>query len=207
MKTYKKAAVALALVTAGSAHAAGIGVRAGTTGIGADVAWSVAPTLSARLGYSGMKFDYDATTDSNIRYDGKLKLSNFNALLDFSPLGPFRITGGFIFNDNKFDAIGTSSAGGGSSLSASVKAGRSAAPYLGVGYGNVSGLGINFYADLGIMFMGSPSATITANCGTLTGGACTNLQNTAAAERARLEDELKNFKYFPVLNIGLTVGF
>jgi hypothetical protein len=207
MRTTRFAIAALALAAAGSAQAFGIGVRAGTTGVGADVAWSVAPTLSARLGYSGLKFDYDATTDSNIRYDGKLKLSNFNALLDFSPLGPFRITGGFIFNDNKFDAVGTTSAGGGSSLSASVKAGRSAAPYLGIGYGNVSGLGVNFYADLGIMFMGSPEANITANCGSLAGANCTNLQNTAAAERARLEDELKDFKYYPVLNIGLTIGF
>lgn len=204
MKTYKQAAVALALAAAGSAHAAGVGVRAGTTGVGADVAWSVAPTLSARLGYSGLKWGHDVTTSSGIRYDGDLKLSNFNALLDFSPLGPFRITGGFIFNKNKFDAVSSPGAGG-SNLSASVEMGKSAAPYLGVGYGNVSGLGINFYADLGIMFMGSPSATVTANCGTLPN--CSSLQAQAAAERARLEDELKDFKYFPVLNIGITVGF
>jgi hypothetical protein len=207
MRTTRFAIAALALAAAGSAQAAGIGVRAGTTGLGADVAWSVAPTLSARLGYSGLKWDRDVTTSSGIRYDGELKLSNFNALLDFSPLGPFRITGGFIFNDNKFDAVGTTSAGGGSSLNGSVKMGKSAAPYLGIGYGNVSGLGVNFYADLGIMFTGSPSATITANCGTLVGAACTNLQAQAASERARLEDELKDFKYYPVLNIGLTVGF
>jgi hypothetical protein len=206
-RTAKYTIAAFALVAAGSAQAFGIGVRAGTTGVGADVAWSVAPTLSARLGYSGLKWDHDVTTSSGIRYDGQLKLSNFNALLDFSPLGPFRITGGFIFNDNKFDAVGTTSAGGGSSLNGSVKAGKSAAPYLGVGYGNVSGLGVNFYADLGIMFMGSPTANVTANCGTLVGAACTNLQAQAAAERARLEDELKNFKYYPVFNIGLTVGF
>ena len=37
----------LSLVAAGSVQAAGIGVRAGTTGVGADVAWDLAPTLSA----------------------------------------------------------------------------------------------------------------------------------------------------------------
>jgi len=204
MKSYKKIAVAAALAAAGSAHAAGIGVRAGTTGVGADVAWSVAPTLSARLGYSGLNWDRDVTTSSGIRYDGKLKLSNFNALLDFSPLGPFRITGGFIFNKNKFDAASAPGTGG-SSLSANVEMGKSAAPYLGVGYGNVSGFGVNFYADLGIMFSGSPKASVTAACGTLPN--CSSLQAQAAAERARLEDELKDFKYWPVLNIGITVGF
>ena len=29
----------------------------------------------------------------------------------------------------------------------------------------------------------------------------------SAAEQQRLQDELKNAKYYPVLNIGLTIGF
>jgi hypothetical protein len=201
VRSAKYLAVGLALAAAGSAHAVGIGVRAGTTGLGADVAWSIAPTLSARLGYSTLKWNHDVTT--NISYDGKLKLSNVNALLDFSPLGPFRLTGGFILNDNKYDV--RSDTGGGTSISGTVTSGKSAAPYLGIGYGNVSGMGVNFYADLGIMFQGSPRASLNANCSP--GPACTMLQNQAAAEQARLEDKLKSFKYYPVLNIGLTVGF
>jgi hypothetical protein len=204
MKTAKNAIVVLALLAAGSAQAAGIGVRAGTTGIGADVAWSIAPTLSARVGYSTLRWDKEVST-SSVRYDGDLKLSNFNTMLDFSPLGPFRLTGGIIFNGNKYDVRGDT--GSGSSISGTVKTGKSAAPYLGIGYGNVSGLGVNFYADLGVMFQGSPRASLTANCGSLSGPACTALQSQAAAEQGRLQDELKNFKYYPVLNIGLTVGF
>ena len=203
MKTIRYAVVGFALVAAGSAQAAGIGVRAGTTGIGADVAWSIAPTLSARLGYSGLSWDRDIDTD-RVRYDGKLKLSNLNTFLDFSPLGPLRLTGGFIFNHNKYDVRGDLAGG---SLSGTVKTGRSAAPYLGIGFGNVSGLGVNFYADLGVMFQGSPRATLSADCGSLSAGACTALRNEVAGEQARLEDELKRFKYYPVLNIGLTVGF
>jgi hypothetical protein len=203
MKQVKYAALAFALAAAGSAQAAGIGVRAGTTGIGADVAWSIAPTLSARLGYSTLKWSQDVNTD-NVNYDGKLKLANFNTLLDFSPLGPFRLTGGFIFNDNKYDVRGERSGG---SISGTVKAGKSAAPYLGIGYGNVSGLGVNFYADLGIMFQGSPRASLSANCGSLSPGACATLQGEVAEEQRRLEDKLKNFKYYPVLNVGITVGF
>jgi hypothetical protein len=88
-----------------------------------------------------------------------------------------------------------------------VKPEKSAAPYLGIGYGNVSGAGVNFYADLGVMFMGSPKATLTANCGSLNATQCAQLQNQAAAEQAQLEDKLKNAKYYPVLNIGITIGF
>ena len=204
MRTAIYAVMGFVVAAAGSAHAAGIGVRAGTTGLGADVAWSVAPTLSARLGYSTLKWNHDVDTD--IRYDGKLKLSNLSALLDFSPLGPFRLTGGLVFNNNKYD-VQSSDIGGAGNFSGSVKSGKSAAPYLGIGYGNVSGLGVNFYADLGIMFQGSPRASLSANCTSPGSGACTTLQSQVAAEEARLNDKLKNFKYYPVLNVGLTVGF
>jgi hypothetical protein len=203
MRLLQGICVAAALAAAGSAHAAGIGVRAGTTGIGADVAWSVAPTLSARIGYSALNWNKDVSTDRTT-YDGKLKLSNLNTFLDFSPLGPFRLTGGFIFNNNRYDVHGDLLGG---SLSGDVKAGRSAAPYLGIGYGNVSGLGVNFYADLGIMFQGSPRARLNANCGGLSASGCTALQSEVAAEQQRLEDKLKDFKYYPVANIGITIGF
>ncbi len=197
--------LAAAMAAAASAQAAGIGVRAGTTGIGADVAWDLAPTLSARLGYSALKWNHDVETSSGIDYDGKLKLSNVNTFVDFHPLGPvFRITGGFIFNDNKYDV---SAARLGGSLNGTVEAGRSSAPYLGIGWGTVAGTGVNFYADIGVMFMGSPKATLTANCGSLPAATCTQLRNEVAAEQRRLEDELKHFKHYPVINLGLTVGF
>jgi hypothetical protein len=204
MTKVKFAMAGLALAAAGSAQAAGIGARIGTTGLGADVAWDVAPTLSARLGYSGGSVDHDVSTD--VTYHGKLKLSNLNTFLDFAPLGPlFRITGGFIFNQNKFDVQSDQVNGG--SISGTVKPGNSAAPYLGIGYGRVSGAGVNFYADLGVMFQGSPKATLTANCGSLSAGQCSTLQSQVASEQAQLEDKLKNAKYYPVLNIGLTIGF
>jgi hypothetical protein len=203
MKFARLLPLAVLLATATSAHAFGIGVRAGTTGVGGDVAWSIAPTLSARIGYSGLSWSRDVDTD-RVRYDGKLKLSNLNTFLDFSPLGPLRLTGGFIFNNNRYDLRGDLAGG---SVTGEVKSGRSAAPYLGIGYGNVSGLGVNLYADFGVMFQGSPRATLNANCGGLSASACASLQNEARAEEARLRDELKRFKYYPVLNVGLTVGF
>lgn len=192
------------LAAAGSAQAAGIGVRAGTMGVGGDIAWDLAPAISARLGYSALDWSRDIETDA-VAYDGKLKLSNLNAFLEFHPLGPvFRITGGFVFNDNKYDV---SAARFGGSLSGTVEPGRSAAPYLGIGWGTVAGAGINFYADLGVMFMGSPKARLTANCGSLSPAACSALQAELPAEQRRLEDELKKFEYYPVLNLGLTIGF
>jgi hypothetical protein len=202
----KALVLAAALAACSTAQAAGIGIRAGTTGIGADVAWNVLPTLDARVGYSALKWGYDVDT-SNARYDGDLKLSNLSGMLDFHPLGPlFRITGGLILNDNKYDATGRPSGVPGS-FRATVEPGRRAAPYLGIGWGNVAGAGVNFYADLGIMFMGSPKADLRADCGGLSAGDCATLQSRVAAEERRLEDELDRFKAYPVLNLGLTIGF
>ena len=199
------AAAFTSVVACGSAHAFGIGAKVGTTGIGGDVAMSVFPLVDARIGWAGGSLSRSYST-SGANYDGKLKLNNLNALLDFHPLGPtFRLTGGVIFNDNKYDATGTPSNGLAGSYSASVK-GNSAAPYLGVGWGRVAGLGVNWYADLGAMFMGSPKATVTANCAA-PGAGCTALQNQVAAEQSALQDKLNSFKVYPVLSIGFTIGF
>jgi len=196
-----------AVAACGSVHAAGIGIRAGTTGVGADVAFNLAPTIDARVGYSALKWSHDVDT-SNVSYKGDAKLSNLNALLDFHPLGPvFRLTGGVIFNDNKYEATGRPNSGGPGTINAKVEAGNRAAPYLGVGWGNVAGAGVNFYADLGVMFMGSPKATLTADCTGLSAGQCSALQSQTASEQGALEDKLHRFKAYPVLNIGFTIGF
>ena len=195
-----------ALAVCGAAQAAGVGVRIGTTGLGIDLAKNVAPTLDLRVGYSGGSVSRDVDT-SNASYKGDIKLSNLNALLDFHPLGPlFRISGGVIFNKNKYDATGTVNGQPGS-VDARVESGRSAAPYLGIGYGNVAGTGVNFYADAGVMFMGTPKATLTANCSGLSAAQCSALQGQTASEQQALQDKLDRFKAYPVINIGLTIGF
>ncbi len=219
MKHGTIAFLAVAIVAAGSANAAGVGVRAGTTGIGLDLGWSIVPTLSARIGYSGLSFSTSVNT-SDVDYDGKTKLSNLSGLLDWSPLGPFRITVGIVGADNKVDITGTPAGGtytiNGTTyqasdvgtLSGTVKVGDGATPYVGFGYGNVAGAGVNFYFDIGVMFQGSPSATLTANCGVaLSPSQCAQLQNDVEFERQRVEDKLDKYKLYPVASIGITIGF
>jgi hypothetical protein len=200
--------VALA-AAAGSAQATGVGLRAGTTGVGADFGWAVAPTLGGRVGLSGMTWNTHVDT-SDVRYDAKAKLLNLNLFLDWSPAGPFRISGGFIPNKNKIDLTGQPNSGSstfppGSSLNGTVKPDRSFAPYLGVGYGNVWTKGVNFYFDLGVMFQGSPKVDLTLNCAPSPG--CTTGQGQVEAERQRIQDKVDKYKYFPVANIGVTIGF
>ncbi|QNM96369.1 hypothetical protein [Chitinimonas koreensis] len=204
---------------AGGAQAAGVGVRAGTTGIGADVGFDLIPTFSGRIGYS--KFDYSRDVDeTDVHYEGKLKLSNISALVDWHPLGPFRLTAGVVGADNKFVLDGRPTGGTYElnghnytaaeigSVKAEIKGKRRAAPYLGVGYGNVSGFGVNFYGDLGVILQGGSKARVDVTCGSAVPAAqCNQIRTDAAAEQARLQDDLKHFKAWPVLNVGLTIGF
>jgi hypothetical protein len=204
--TFTRVAVAVALAAAaGSAQAAGAGLRIGTTGVGADFGWGIAPTLGGRIGVSTGSWNTDFDT-SDVQYDAKLKLGNVNGFLDWSPLGPFRITAGVIANNNKVDLVGRRDGFDGT-VTGTVKPGNSWAPYLGVGYGNVWTKGVNFYFDLGVMFQGSPKATLAVNCGPTTPVQCAQAQSQVAAEQQRVQDELKNFKYYPVANIGITIGF
>jgi hypothetical protein len=203
---YGRWAVAIALAgAAGSVQAAGAGLRIGTTGVGADFGWEMAPTLGGRLGVSAGSWSTSFDT-SDVSYDAKLKLGNVNAFLDWSPLGPFRITAGVIANNNKVDLTGRPNFD--ATVSGTVKPSNSWAPYLGIGYGNVWTRGVNFYFDIGVMYMGAPKASLSVSCGpSLSAGQCAAAQSQVAAEQARVEDELKNAKYYPVANIGITIGF
>jgi len=189
------------------AQAGGLGLRIGTTGVGADFGFEVAPTLGGRIGLSGGEFKTSVDSD-DVRYDAKLKLANLSLLLDWSPLGPFRISGGLVPNNNKVDVNGQSNANPAFTVSGTVKPEHSVAPYLGIGYGNVWTKGVNFYFDLGVMFQGSPKVALTATCGpAATPAQCSQAQNDVATEQQKLQDKLDKYKYYPVANIGITIGF
>ncbi len=225
MKTKNLAAItltALAATLCSSSFAeVGVGVRAGTTGLGVDLGFSLVPTLAARVGYSELSINKTANSN-DANYDGKLKLSNFSALLDWSPLGPFRITGGLVGDNNKINVTGKPQSGiltlnGTSydqtqlgSVVGTIKSKNSVAPYLGVGFGNVSGFGINFYSDIGAMFQGGAKSSLTANCGAAApagSATCNQIQSNVAGEQLSLNNKISGFKVYPVISVGLTVGF
>ena len=81
-------------------------------------------------------------------------------------------------------------------------------PYLGVGWGNpvAKDKGWGMVSDIGVIFQGSPKYSLNATCGAaLTAPQCAQLQNDAAAEQVKQQNDLNNsFRYWPVLSIGFT---
>lgn len=219
MQSRKLALACALLLGAGSAQAAGLGLRLGTTGIGGDIGFQLTDSLTARAGYAGYSTDLDID-EEDIRYQGKLKWSNASALLDWYFLGKLRLTAGIYSANNKVDVTGTPTGGTFTindqvynasdvgTLSGSTRLGKSASPYIGIGYGDITRPGLNLYADLGIMYQGAPKVSLTATCNpSLPPANCAQIQSDVAAEERKINDDLKSFKYYPVFSAGLAYGF
>jgi hypothetical protein len=186
---------------------AALTAKASTLGLGADLNLSLSDSMAARFGFNSGSY-YSAT--SNITgYDADVLLQTINAMVDWYPFeGSFRTSGGLFYNNNKatFTAIPGPSGIiiGGSTLSSleSTVTFNAVAPYLGIGWGNpvAKDKGWGLTTDIGVLFQGTPNVDLVGTC-VLN---CTNFPNDLAAEQARLEDEVKNFKYWPVLSIGIT---
>ena len=80
----------------------------------------------------------------------------------------------------------------------------STAPYLGIGY-DFSLLGkVGLNLDIGVLWQGSPDVTLTAD-GLFAEDA--DFLASLESERQELEDEVKDFKAWPVISLGFVVNF
>jgi hypothetical protein len=209
--------ISLALAPSSSAFADtgdfGIAVKAGTLGIGGEVAIGILPSLNARASYNGFNYD-GTTTESDIKYDYKLKLKSVPVLLDWHPFenSGFRLSSGAVFNNNDVKATGTSQSlytiGGATYTGAEIGTLTGAvtfkkvAPYAGIGWGNAvgkeSGLSIAF--DLGVMFQGQPDVSLSAS-GPI--ASIPSFQTNLDAEINDVKNKIENVKYYPVVSLGL----
>ena len=76
---------------------------------------------------------------------------------------------------------------------------RSCVAYFGIGYGNAAkGPGrIGFVFDLGVLPQGRPQVTLTSSTGLVSSA---DLQK----EQSKVSDDTKNFKFWPVIALGLS---
>ena len=203
----------------------GITGKFGTLGAGLDLTFKIHPKLNARLNANGASSTYDEV-DDGIAYKGDLKLSSIGALLDYHPFeNGFRLSGGLYSNGNKIEGSSTDAQNADigdvnynivGTLNSNVGF-ESSAPYLGLGWGNaVNGYkNFNFSIDAGVLFQGSPNAQL---CGTGTatptaGGTAVDISNDATflaeleKEETNLNNDLKDFKYYPVISMGVSYNF
>lgn len=197
----------------------GVGIEAGTTGYGADIAYKISDSVGARVGYTGLNYSR-SMSNTDIRYDAKLKLSNLKAVADWNLIGGFRLTGGLYVHDNKVDLSGEPNGStytiNGNTYQASqignvtgrVKFGNSASPYLGIGYGMVADKGFGFFADVGAIYQGKAKVSLDVSCGSaMTASSCSQLQSDAEQERQKVYDKLNGYRFWPVVSVGVSYAF
>lgn len=208
----------LTLVAAGTVRADdsnfGVGVKAGTLGLGLEGRWKPLPFMDLRLG--GNAYDLDLDDDySGIDYAGSLDLQTFYLTANFRfPLSPFRFTVGAFSNGNEINLAsvepGDFTIGGDFYTGAEVgtltstTTFESAAPYVGIGFDfelfGKAGLNLDF----GMLWQGEPMVTLAAD-GLLANDAA--FQASLAREQEDLQDDISDFKAYPVVSLAFVYNF
>ena len=221
-KRFAAAALAPLLFLPGVSSAdSSIGLRAGSLGLGVELSYAVSQRFALRLATDAYTRNF-TSTQQDIEYDGKAKLKTISFLADLFPFANnFRISLGVFSNGNKITGTGTPTGGtfvidgvtyqasDVGTLDAEVTF-KKTVPYFGIGYGRPINSGLSFIGDLGVMFQGSPTATLTASCG---GAApvgspqCDAIRSSVANDQATVNEDIKKFKYYPVLTLGLSYTF
>ena len=216
----------------GDRFSVGIGVKASTLGIGADVAVPVGQRANIRGGINAFNYSRNFDRDG-ITYGGTLWLRSAEALVDFFPTGGgFHISPGvLIYNGNTVKATALVPGGQTFNLGNSTYLSNPAnpingsgklttnkvAPMLMLGFGNLVPRTRHFSVsfEFGAAFHGTPKATLdlAGSACDLSGVNCRNaatdptVQSNVQAEVDKLNKSAAPWKVYPVVSLGFGYKF
>lgn len=194
------------LLLAGTAHAEGfgLGVKAGTLGVGVEGTFGLSKRFNLRAGVNSYSYSTDETA-SDIRYDAELDLQSAAVLLDWHPFaGAFRLSAGYVHNKNALRVTGTTTSVGSGNYPAGVTVTgdvtfKKNVPYAGIGWGNAARPGfIGMSFEVGAVFQGTPTVRLSGS-----GVSEADLREEEQQAQADLDD----FEIYPVVSFGLSFRF
>jgi hypothetical protein len=178
--------------------------------------------LNGRFGVNYFRHDFDKTS-GGVDYDIKGKLQTFDVLFDWylTEGSSFHLTGGLVYNGNKFNAKAKPNGLGGFTLNGHAYTAadvglltgridyRKAAPYLGIGWGNALARSSRWTTniDLGVFYQGNPNVQLASVGCTVSNTVCKTLANDVAVERLRLRDDVDALKVYPVVRASIGYQF
>jgi hypothetical protein len=183
----------------------GVLAKVGLMGAGIEYVHPTTKFSAVRLLAQGGSLE-ETATESDIKYDFKLKLRNAGVIFDWHPFaGVFYGSAGLFYNKNELEANATGNGsvvvGGTTYTSPNLKGDitfQAASPYLGLGWGHKpEGKGFSMAFEIGVLYQGSPEVKFTSNSGVS--------QADLDREAADLEKELTDYKYYP--QIALSIGY
>ena len=191
-----------------------LGVKGGTLGFGVEGTWRPVPFFDLRAG--GNTFTYETDDSfSGVEYDADLDLQTYFATANFRfPTTPFRVSAGLYSNGNQVALtsrdsatyeIGdmTYTAGDVGTLTGALDF-DDTAPYVGFGadFRIADRFGLNL--DLGVLWQGSGHVAVAAS-GPIAGDP--TFMADLEIERMQLEEDLKDYKAYPVASLGFSWNF
>jgi hypothetical protein len=191
-----------------------LGVTGGTLGVGPEIGVRTGPYFGLRANAGFLSTGRDETVDQ-ITYNGTLKLNSFGLSADWYPTGSgWRVSVGARRNDNKIDLNGTpgTSVTVGNHVYTPTQLGslvgtvttNEFAPTVSLGYGGTLAKGLTLGAEFGVLFQGTPKVENFHATGL---AANPIFQSDLQAERARVEDKVHNYRYWPVAQLELLYRF
>lgn len=192
----------------------GIGLKASTNGIGADVIYNVSPQIAIRLGFEKMGYATTLSFDEQgISYDADISFSagSISLLADFY-LGKYIfISAGAGYNlfHLQFDGAAGSSLPFGDieipqemigDFSMQVDPSYIVSPYAGIGFGRTLGYEkrIGFAFEIGTFYQGAPDLTIEST------GLLSPTSNPDHGQEELLEFAIRHYTMYPVLKLSLS---
>jgi hypothetical protein len=206
---------ALAVASApGTAQGIAVSGSVGTLGVGGGIAIGLGQRIGIRAMGNIQPWELTQEYD-DVEFTLNLSSPSFSALLDLYVAGPLRLSGGAVFFGGDTEVRGrlTGPVEIGNQTYTPDEVGTLAglfdtsetAPYAGIGLGRVGGRkGMGFMLDLGVAFQGAPAVRLSA-----TGPIASQpaFQANLAQEETNIEEDAKPFRFYPVLSLGLVLGF
>jgi hypothetical protein len=178
-----------------------------------DVGLGLHSRITVRAGASYMPIE-PSFTASDLSWKFSLPQTQFMGMVDFFLIGGLRVTGGVRYKTEDIAAVvqytGTVEIGGTRYQGTDVGevtgtlGTKDLAPYLGIGFGNVAKRGLGFLLDLGVALHGTPEAALAAS-GPIAGDP--TFDADLDQQSADFQDAVDWVKFYPIVKIGITIGF
>lgn len=226
LRTVSIALLTLA-ATAGAASAQGmgperfaIGVNGGTTGLGVEGQFHATPYVNLRVAGDMFNYDTDFSTD-DVDYQSEIDFQTISGFVDVHPFNnAFFVSAGVYGGDRSVEVRATSNRNAEignvvftpaqiGTLTGTVDFGNTA-PFLGIGFNNTFRTNgrIGFKAVAGAAFGEDPTVQLRRTAGDpLPIAIATQFDQELRNEERELQEDAKDLKTFPVVQLGLSYRF
>ncbi len=206
----------LLISSAGYTQSTSLAIKASTLGGGIEVERSFSDSIGGRVGGNYYSTNYSGTED-DIEYTFDVTLKSLSFIFDWHPFkNAFKVSTGALYNGNSIngDAKSASTYEIGDNTFTTAEIGdleaeitfNTVTPYLGIGWDTSFGKNkaFGFLIELGAVYQGTPEVNFEAD-GTLKNNPI--LLAELSKEEDNLQKDLNNYKYYPVVSVGIGYRF